>query len=265
MQVTRRNRCQTRTRPRKNACVYGAGVSGGTVQVFDAETGLFQNWHREYNARLGRYMQSDPLGLGGGINTYGYVEGNPLMLTDPYGLFGMADLPTAPQWAEDFGAGFGDVLTFGLTRRARDALDIGSVDTCSRAYSNGEWAGVAGSVLTGFVGGSKAVAKAGSKYNGFADFSHSLFSKSQLKNANNPIANWLNKHGNRLNGDFVPRPQHWRMDPIYRSKFLDDFHRAMFPPFGDLRGLINRMPFVPGALIYGASSAGLNGNGCECR
>jgi len=55
-------------------------------QYYDQETQLHYNYYRDYDPSLGRYTQSDPIGLNGGVNTYIYVFNNPVAYFDPWGL-----------------------------------------------------------------------------------------------------------------------------------------------------------------------------------
>jgi RHS repeat-associated protein len=54
-------------------------------QWFQSESGLHQNWMRDYDPTTGRYLQADPLGLVDGASVYGYGGQNPMANTDPTG------------------------------------------------------------------------------------------------------------------------------------------------------------------------------------
>ncbi len=58
-----------------------------TGREYDGFTGLYYYRARWYDAQLGRFISEDPIGLGGGINQFGYVGNNPVSSTDSLGLF----------------------------------------------------------------------------------------------------------------------------------------------------------------------------------
>ena len=238
-------------------------------QYFDVETGLHQNIRREYDPSIGRFTQGDPLGLYDGPSLYGYVSGNPIRFSDPYGLFSMDSVwgfvytatgGYAPsQNTIDFGAGLGDVLTFGLTGLARELLDINNVNTCSIAYTSGEVTGVLASISTGFVSGTKAFAKQASPVS-WTNFSHSLTPNSWRRGSA-----WSSR-GNRLNGDYIPT--------LGRRPDLHDLMDATaagiggnFKTWPSWRRALNRIPYTLGAAAYGLGSMGYNSSnsGCSCN
>jgi RHS repeat-associated protein len=51
-------------------------------QIFDGQAGLHLNYFRDYDPATGRYIQSDPIGLRGGINTFVYVNNVPTLEYD---------------------------------------------------------------------------------------------------------------------------------------------------------------------------------------
>ena len=135
-------------------------------QYYDQESGLYYNLARYYDPKTGRYITEDPLGIQGGLNLYNYANSNPLMYSDPYGLLTMGDVWefihdktgwTPSQGLVDCLAGYGDYMTFGLTKWLRKKTDVNSVDVCSDTYRHCIYIGVAydvfnlGHAIAGFA------------------------------------------------------------------------------------------------------------------
>ena len=70
-------------------------------QYYDAETGFSHNGFRDYVFGLGRYLETDPIGIGGGLNTYGYALQRPMDLADRSGRYA-AGPSWWSRWWQDF-------------------------------------------------------------------------------------------------------------------------------------------------------------------
>lgn len=66
---------QTQVAAKENRFGYDALASGDSLY----------NYFRDYDSTIGRYIQSDPIGLQGGLNTFGYAMANPILYIDPTG------------------------------------------------------------------------------------------------------------------------------------------------------------------------------------
>jgi hypothetical protein len=103
---------------------------------------------RDYDPAVGRYVESDPIGLSGGSwSPYAYANGNPIGRRDPLGLW---DWPSLPQRFVNASAGLGDALLLNQGARLRRALGIdGGVNSCSASYHGGQLAGILGGFVIG--------------------------------------------------------------------------------------------------------------------
>ena len=77
--------------PRKNAGVLTTDQQnvvwlGTAMEDQQDASGLLYRRNRYYNPAAGRFTQEDPIGFAGGINLYGFANGDPVGYSDPYGL-----------------------------------------------------------------------------------------------------------------------------------------------------------------------------------
>jgi RHS repeat-associated protein len=90
-------------------------------QYYDQETGLSYNYARDFDPQVGRYIESDPIGLKGGVNTYGYVRGNPIQRVDPRGLVDWSGTASTVSVVSGLGATY---TTFNLTSECKCGRQI---------------------------------------------------------------------------------------------------------------------------------------------
>ncbi|RMG35887.1 MAG: hypothetical protein D6732_08935, partial [Methanobacteriota archaeon] len=101
------------------------------------------NYQRTYDPALGRYTQSDPIGLNGGLNPFGYVGGNPVSKIDPFGLEVLnpngytvsADVMAALQKFNKFIGCDKDIVITGGNRPKNSKIGAGRTSTHTRGLA----------------------------------------------------------------------------------------------------------------------------------
>ncbi len=114
-------------------------------QYFDQETNTHYNYHRDYDPRTGRYLQSDPIGLSGGVNTYSYVNNRPIQNIDPSGLI---------KWKGDmYSVSAADYVGGGIYNFDLKSECVGGKYAYVHVFASGVGLGAGFDIRTPFTGG----------------------------------------------------------------------------------------------------------------
>ncbi|MCH8623092.1 RHS repeat-associated core domain-containing protein, partial [Undibacterium sp. TS12] len=189
--------------------------------------GLYYYRARYYSPATHQFIAEDPIGLAGGINGYGYVEGDPISTIDPYGLFGMDDIyggiyNATNGWSPSQSninavVGFGDgaykaaTLGFGNLQDIRDFAGIeGDIDKCSSMYKGFNTAG-------NIAGGIAMVGPAGNILGRFFG----------------PMKQWVRVGASysKASGQHVAMSIRWGASPIGKGKYIQQIPSKMLQNF----------------------------------
>ena len=223
-------------------------------QWFHAESGLHQNWMRDYDPTTGRYLQADPLGLVPGPSLYGYAMQSPMMYADPDGEHPVLIAAIA-------GAALGALSDLGL-----QLLFNGGRFECLNWSQAGISAGI------GAVSGGAGVAGKSA----FSGWHSSHFIPDRLKSVKD-FTKRFPRIEEALNRTHLTRNGHARVDPLSHQfltrtakEYVGNYgnplgkrHNRRGRPQMDFGYLLRVPPWILGGLGAGIVQ-NYDNNGCSC-